>query len=40
MSVHADQVIMALITQCYALVRGAFEFDFPLKVSFSQSVSF
>lgn len=39
-SVHADQVIMALISQCYVLMRGAFEFDFPLKVFFSQSVSF
>lgn len=38
MSVHADQVIMALICQRYVLMRGAFEFDFPLKVSSSQSV--
>lgn len=36
-SVHADQVIVALISQGYALKRGTFEFDFPLKVSFSQS---
>lgn len=38
MCVHADQVIMALISQRCVLMRGTFEFDFPLKVSFSQSV--
>lgn len=38
MCVHADQVIMALISQRYVLMRGTFEFDFPLKVSVSQSV--